>query len=259
MTIITGTVTDAVSAGRRRRFDEGHFRGLADFLFETTHDEEPGPQALIARQAPGWTLPVHFHMQHQFQVILRGTGTLGRHLLAPGSVHYTSPQSGYGPIVAGEDGLDYFTLRLLTDKGAWYLPEARAYMERGLLKEQQWGAVQAEPNKPGWQTLIPHRSDGLGAWACAGQPGAEYECTEPAGAAGRFHAVVRGSFALGGQRLLTGSCVYWAPPERAPTFEALEADSLLVVVQFPEQALRHVVPRELRVAPSSPGTTVDPG
>ncbi|WP_137917021.1 hypothetical protein [Hydrogenophaga sp. 2FB] len=258
MTLIAVTVAEAVSAGRRRCFDEGQFRGMADYLFETAPGEEPGPQALVARQAPGWTLPVHFHMQYQFQVVLRGSGTLGKHVLAPGSVHYTSPQSGYGPILAGEDGLDYFTIRVLTDKGAWYLPEARAYMERGLFKEQQWGPAPDEESAWGWQTLIPFRPDGLGAWACTGQANTPYACKEPHSDAGRFHSVIRGSFRLGNRVLPPGSCVYWSPPDSPPTFTALEEKSLMIAVQFPGEALRHHVPPELRVAPSARGTPLSP-
>jgi hypothetical protein len=251
MTLLIGTVAGSIA--RRRRFDEGHFRGLADYLFESAPGEPLGPQALVARQAPGWTLPVHFHMQHQFQVVLRGTGTLGKHELRPGSVHYTSPQSGYGPIVAGEDGLDYFTLRVLTDKGAWYLPECRSYMAPGLFKEQKWGAPPPDPAAV--CTLIGLRDDGLGAWAYRPAVGESVECREARSEAGRFHLVVEGRFDLQGMELPAGSCVY-AGPDEAPRFTALDAGGLLVVAQFPRQAVTHHVPEHLRVAPSPSGTAV---
>lgn len=256
MTLLVGTVADAVARGRRLSFDQGHFHGLADYLFESPHGEPLGPQALIARQEPGWVLPTHFHMQHQFQVILRGSGTLGKHALVPGGVHYTSPQSAYGPIVAGDEGLDYFTLRVLTDTGAWYLPDARPYMTTGIFKEQQWGAACAEPDASGWRTLIPLRADGLGAWACTGQPGTEYQCTQQASEAGRFYVVIRGSFEMDGTTLPEGSCAYWAPPGDPPKLAALEPDAMLVVAQFPAQAAHHHVPPELRVAPSPRGNQV---
>ncbi|MGE0290544.1 MAG: hypothetical protein AB7I42_29675 [Bradyrhizobium sp.] len=255
MAMIIGTVDQAVAAGRRRRFDEGQFRGIADYLFETAPGAEPGPQALIARQAPGWTLPVHFHMQHQFQVVLRGSGSLGKHALAAGSVHYTSPQSGYGPIVAGDDGLDYFTLRVLTDKGAWYLPENRNAMDRGLPKEQQWGNPQRGADPSGRQELLPLRSDGLGAWAYVAT-GSEVRCAEARSDAGRFHAVIRGEFRLHDVDLPAGSCVYTDRSEDEPTFIATSPDSLLVIVQFPHQALHNFVPPERRIAPSARGVQV---
>ncbi|MGE3419743.1 MAG: hypothetical protein AB7I42_27100 [Bradyrhizobium sp.] len=257
--MIIGTVEEAIAAGKRRRFDEGPFRGVADYLFESPPGEELRPQTLIARQAPGWTLPVHFHMQHQFQVVLRGSGTLGKHTLAPGSVHYTSPQSGYGPIVAGDDGLDYFTIRVLTDKGAWYLPDARSAMDKRLAKEQQWGALPGKPDTNAWQELIPLRSDGLGAWALAGTAGPVAREPSPASEAGRFYAVIRGAVRLGDRELPAGSCVYAEQADPAPVFQILEANTLLVAVQFPDAAIRHHVPVDRRMAPSARGVVVKDG
>ncbi len=252
-----GLVEDARSAGRRMRFDEGNFRGEADFLFETSPGEPPGPQALIARQAAGWSLPVHFHLQHQFQVVLRGSGTLGSHILQPGSVHYTSPQSGYGPTRAGEEGLDYFTLRVLTEKGAWYLPEARTAMTLGIFKEQKWASLNPAAPARGWQTLLELREDGLAAWACTSQAGESVACPEKDSGGGRFYVVIRGKFSEGTTDLPEESCLYWAPPEAAPHLVTMASNSLLVVVQFPRQARLNEVPAELQVAPSPRGKKVN--
>jgi hypothetical protein len=256
MTIRTGTVDRAIAAGRRRHFDEGPFRGIADYLFESAIGEPLEPQSLIARQAPGWVLPVHFHMQHQFQVVLRGSGRLGKHVLTPGTVHYTSPQSAYGPIVAGDEGLDYFTLRVLTDKGAWYLPDARPFMRAGLFKEQLWGCLPSSADTFSWRTLIPLRDDGLGAWAHTGDLGRSIALSEPTSDAGRFSVVIRGRFHTNGIVLGEGGCVYSGPLDQAPVFTALEEKSELVVVQFPDHAVRNDVPPDLQVAPSARGRRV---
>lgn len=62
-----GTIDDAVAGGRRRQFnlEGGNFRGYTDFMFESVPGEPLGPQAFLVHQAPGWVLPVHFHMQYQ--------------------------------------------------------------------------------------------------------------------------------------------------------------------------------------------------
>lgn len=254
MTVIVGTVEQAVEAGSRRRFDEGPFRGTADYLFETAPGQPPGPQALIARQAPGWALNTHFHMQHQFQVVLSGTGMLGRHPLTPGCVHYTSPQSGYGPLVAGPRGLDYFTLRVLTDKGAWYLPEHRQMMEPGLPKEHVWGVQpMAEVSN---QDLIPLRNDGLGAWMLRARPGRTLACEVSSSRSGRFHVVLSGAFELSGRPLPEGTCVYAPAQDSPPSFVATQPSSTMVVVQFPHAACEHHVPESLRIAPSPRGHPV---
>lgn len=248
---VVGTVNDAIANGRRRHFDEGNFRGVADYLFETQPGESLGPQALIARQNCGWELPVHFHMQHQFQVVIRGNGRLGKHILSPGSVHYTSPQSAYGPIVAGDDGLDYFTLRVLTDKGAWYLPESREFMQTGLSKRQMWGNNSDSESTPA--TLIPLGDDGIGAWMWRCDFGKVIEIDAKPSKSGRFHLVTAGTFKFNDQELPLGSCVYCMADQKC-IFTAVEPSSQLIVVQFPDDAIDHWVPPELRIAPSSRGT-----
>jgi hypothetical protein len=253
MRFIVGTVDEAIKNGRRRSFQEGKFRGVADYLFETGPGELLGPQALIARQICGWKLPVHFHMQHQFQVVLRGSGRLGKHILAPGSVHYTSPQSAYGPILAGDEGLDYFTLRLLTDKGAWYMPESRRFMQPNLHKRQVWG-INTEVNTK-LATLIPLEDNGIGAWMWRTDTGQLIEVDSKNCKSGRFHLVLDGAFKFNNLELPLGSCVYGAPDETC-LFTAIEPNSKLIVVQFPEDAMDYWVPPDRRIAPSSKGIPV---
>ena len=47
------------------------------------------------------------------------------HPLGLVTVHYSSPEAGYGPIVAGPEGLEYLTLRRVSEQGAFYLPDER--------------------------------------------------------------------------------------------------------------------------------------
>jgi hypothetical protein len=257
--ILISTAQQAAQAGRRRRFDpaDGPFDGYTDFLFESGPEQCPGPQAFLVHQAAGCVLPTHFHLQHQIQVVVGGSGMLGRHDVHPGSVHYASPQSAYGPLAAGPDGLEYFTLRARTDKGAWYLPESRPAMQVGLRKEQ----ITAEP---AWSdpaadacTLIPLREDRLGAWCFRKNAGEVVVCDAAASASGRFHVVLRGAFECQGQRLPRHACVYWTAPDAAPRFQATEQDSVLIVVQFPEPALQCAARSDLPVeATRQPSTSV---
>lgn len=241
-----GTAEDALANGRRRHFDAkgGRFRGFTDYLFESSPGEIPGPQAFLVHQQPGWVLPVHFHMQYQMQVVVGGGGTLGRHAVGPGSVHYATPQSAYGPLTAGPEGLEYFTLRVLTDRGAWYMPESRKMMEPGRPKTQATGDLPAGVCR-GMSTLIALRSDGVGAWAYGADVGERVRCDEQPTAAGRFHVVLGGSFRVAGRDLPRNGCCFWSPPDAPLEFEALEPASRLVVVQLPEAALHNHVPPEV--------------
>ena len=89
------------------------------------------PQAFLVEQEFGARVEPHFHYVDQFQVIVSGSGVLGRHPVSPIHVHFAGANTGYGPIIPGENGLFYFTLRASADEtGAQYLPEARARMRR---------------------------------------------------------------------------------------------------------------------------------
>lgn len=126
----------------------------------------------LVEQSPNWVLPVHFHLQHQYQVVTAGTGTLGRHPVEPLAIHYASPESGYGPLTAGPGGLSYLTLRVESDDGAWYLPESRPRMQRGISKTQVHAQPEAHlkeaagraPDVPANEILIT--PDGYGLAAC---------------------------------------------------------------------------------------------
>ena len=69
------------------------------------------PMAFLVEQSAGSTVQAHFHAANQFQVVVAGRGMLGRHEVAPICVHYTNAFNSYGPICAGGEGLNYFTLR----------------------------------------------------------------------------------------------------------------------------------------------------
>ncbi|WP_295374302.1 hypothetical protein [uncultured Pseudacidovorax sp.] len=268
--IKVGTVEDAISGGRRRVFDAGtgRFRGHTDFLFESEGPDVPGPQAFLVHQAPGWTLAPHFHLQHQVQVVVGGSGRLGQHPLGPGSVHYASPEAPYGPLVAGPDGLDYFTLRVQTDRGAWYMPESRPTMTAGLDRRQTTAGP--DPSQPVLDVMIAPRPDGLAAWLLRGDgddivlpplqpPPAVGPNGQAGGACDRFHVVLDGAFEIEGHGLPAHACLYASSTESLRRARALEVGSRLVVVQFPSLAASHLASPAMRHAASQqPFTVVTP-
>ncbi|HYF07793.1 MAG TPA: hypothetical protein VD970_09230, partial [Acetobacteraceae bacterium] len=96
-------------------------------------DPAPGdrrpPQAFLVEQEPGAIVHPHFHFVDQFQVAVDGGGLLGRHPIAPVTVHFAGACTAYGPITPGEAGLKYFTLRASADgTGAQFLPASRGRM-----------------------------------------------------------------------------------------------------------------------------------
>ena len=83
------------------------------------------PHAFLIEQPPNAQLRTHFHSPYQFQIVVGGSGTLGAHPIAYGSVHFTAPYTPYGPIKDAGEGVHYMTLRNGWDPGASYMPESR--------------------------------------------------------------------------------------------------------------------------------------
>ncbi len=243
---------------RTRVFDEGHFRGYTEYLIESEAGARPAPQAFLVHQQPGWVLPVHFHLEEQFQVVVGGHGSLGKHAVAPITVHYTSRESGYGPLVAGELGLDYLSLRAVTDPGAWYLPASREKMRLGLRK-RQWtqgpvavGTAQALKCRTSVETEVLSDPDGegLAAWLLRLPARATAQAPAPAGQnGGRFHVVVGGSLVSAEGELGMHACIWRDADEPAMRLEAAAEGLAVLVLQFPASALDRE-PQRLDAAPT---------
>ncbi len=89
----------AYSTVASRRFVGTIFNGSqyarTDYL---GHDKSgrDTPQALLVEQMPDSLIPPHFHGIDQYQVVVKGHGTLGKHELSPVCVHFTKGYTGYG-------------------------------------------------------------------------------------------------------------------------------------------------------------------
>ena len=121
------------------------FFGPPKFFYSMSKDErmqwheklltQPDSPHAFLIEVPGNTeTPAHFHRVPQYEVFVQGGGKLGRrHAVESVTIHYTDEFTGYGPILAADKGLSYFTVRNFFDPGAEYVdrPGAR---EAGALK-----------------------------------------------------------------------------------------------------------------------------
>lgn len=225
------------------------FTGSRIPMFETRKGEAAGPQAFLVEQPANFNLIPHYHRQEQFQVVVQGGGLMGKHPLDTVSVHYASREAGYGPIVAGPDGLQYLTLRLLSEHGANYMPEARDGLRRGVKKVHATAEVvprvtpglptrAAAEIAPDVVTVIAPREDGMAVWSTLVPAGGIASSPGPAGGAGRMHVVIGGSFMLNQQRLPYSAVVYASNDEDALPFVAVDGPAELLTLQFPEGADR---------------------
>ena len=238
---------EAAQASRRAIVSNGVDAHLTTFIganrYMASAAPPPGPEvvypmAFLVEQPAGSVVESHFHEANQFQLVVAGSGTLGTHAVQPVAVHYSNAFSAYGPITAGEAGLQYLTLRNGYDRGARYLPAAREEL-RGVRRRFRQATADAAPpgappEQPATETLLAEMPDGLGAWRHRLPPGATLRGPDPAGGDGQFWVVTSGALqAADGTVLPALSCAFVGPGEPPFAVTAGEAGLDVVVMQYP--------------------------
>lgn len=221
------------------------FEGCVTDLIATHEKREPGPQAFLVEQDAHWVTPPHFHLEHQFQIITAGSGSIGRHAVAPLMVHYAAPETGYGPISAGAQGISYMTLRANGDTNAWYLhkPGSRERMRAGLKREQQHGTPKStctaqeimQLGEASVEDLIAPRVDGLAAHMVRMGPGQDVALAAQHLHGGRYYVVTQGSASLAGLAEQSFTLVF-VSAEEAPVLHSGPDGAEVLILQFPHDA-----------------------
>jgi len=228
-------------SGGGTAFTTPYFGASPVFPKDSATDIRKGsPQAFLVEQNPGSIVAPHFHLEDQFQLVIRGNGTLGRHGIGAISVHYANAHNGYGPIVAGDEGLAYFTLRARGDNGAWYLPDASAAMNRSARRRQATGGPAAPlSGESRIETLLAEGTDGLGAW-CITAP-ANGTAASTAGTCGnaRFIVLADGEISIEGATLDPLAVAYLEKDE-TPAIEVGPAGARFLILQFPSAQVPRV-------------------
>lgn len=103
------------------------------------------PMAFLVEKEPHAVVKPHFHQADQYQVVVQGGGRLGTHDVGTVAVHYTDAWSAYGPIVAADDGIAWFTLRNTWDPGARYMPAAREQLRAARVRNFQHREAASPP------------------------------------------------------------------------------------------------------------------
>jgi hypothetical protein len=199
-----------------------------------------GPQAHVAIQGATTTpIGTHFHGVDQFQVFVRGSGTVGRHGVVEGTAHYADRYTVYGPLSPGPAGMAYLTLRPTHDTGASFMPDARQKLadllegsDRRPSERRNLSLDLHTPIDPGaWHDLVDH-DDGLRISAFAAAPGEAVETVCVMGA-GAYALVVEGSLITEeGACAPTGS-LRWRAPGSSIEGRAEAVGARVVVLQFP--------------------------
>ena len=73
--------------------------------------EKDAPLAYTIEYESGRVSSTHYHTADQFQVVIEGGGTIGRHVVRPLAVHFSRAYTPYGPLIANStaEGMTFLT------------------------------------------------------------------------------------------------------------------------------------------------------
>jgi hypothetical protein len=240
--IRTGTLEQALGNRRKLTLANGTGYWKSEFIVSAP-EARPGPQAFLIEQDPDTVIEPHFHMENEFQVVVRGHGMFGRHPVRPFTVHYAGAHTGYGPIAAGAEGLWYFTLRPVMDAGAHFLPESRDRMKRIPKRHLLGQPVEASPGSelarlpaPVVDAVLEPQPDGIAAWTLRAPPGASAQAPQHEGGGGLFCLVIAGGQRHAGNVLPMLATSFIAAEESGFTILAGPEGLEMLLMQFPQEA-----------------------
>ena len=242
---------ETARSSRRRGESNGSTYWITTFLGANRHTlptgaPEPGPDEIypmgfLVEQDASKVVQPHFHQADQFQVVVDGEARLGTHEVRGIAVHFTARYSAYGPIVASDKGVHYFTLRNGWDSGARYMPGARTELRERRTSPHRESVsepiaiaeafTQSDP-----VTVLPLEADGLGAWRYRLAPGQSITGPNPADGRGQNWLVLGGRVSAGvADDLPTFSCLFTYPDDPAVEFVAGPDGADILCMQYPRR------------------------
>jgi hypothetical protein len=172
----------------------------------TVSDPSVAQAFIVHLVTPGGQLHPHYHDVDQYQVVLRGEGLMGRHGIRTGAIHYTDHHTTYGPIVAGDNGLAFMTLRRAVAAGRWDMPESRG------VKKTRSGdtfTVDSDLSLPVTRASAEVAGESsLGARALVMRVPAGAQLPDPQTAAAGYYLVLAGTVHCGETVLDAESCAF---------------------------------------------------
>ena len=219
--------------------------GVIQTPFFGSRSRPDSPLAALNRHDPGRWSCTHFHTTDQFQVIVDGGGTLGRHELAPISVHFSRAYTPYGPILSdAEKGLAFFVMRTHADTGSLELPDEQEQLDC-VVDRRPWQITrQVYFPDSGSAGITLHAvleirdEQGLAVYALSMKSNAETLAPDPAHGDGQYVLVLKGSLLHGDKEHKAWALVFVGSnegpfPMRAGT-QGLEA----LILNFPQRQAR---------------------
>lgn len=238
MTIRTGRL-DLSPSNRKATWTDGKLALHKTVILAPDPNREVTPNGFLVEQPAGTTLRSHFHTNSQWQVFVGGSGTMGRKPVQGFVAQYVAPHTAYGPIIAGEHGLWYMTLRPTAPSGARYLPEARDQLDMKLPKRQITSEVFL-PTAVGPERrvveMIQPQPDGVAAWMMYVAPDETVEAPTHAGGLARYYVVAQGEMVADGDHLGPLSLAWVDGDDMAMRLRSSPQGMTVLALQFPANA-----------------------
>jgi rubredoxin len=239
---------DDVKIGRKRREIPGGLKGWRTEFIKPPEGVVDHPVAFLAEDSPQHVITPHFHQVDQFQVIVSGGGTIGKHELSANTVHFARAYTPYGPIVGDHRGVGFLTLRAQWDPGAQMLPFSKEKL-KGIPDRRPWQATEA-PKFDGSSDAHIHTFSairderGLAAYSLELKASAATQGPDPSNGNGQFIVITKGSIVYREGEFRAISIAFIRPDEGAFPIVAGAEGAQALVLNFPRPGTANpVVPQ----------------
>ena len=204
------------------------------------------PQALVAELTPNEHVPAHYHGVEQFQIFTEGNGKMGRNVLQPVTIQYKDNHTAYGPVISGDQGLNFYAMRIRTAAEAKpryaHEPDYREKMKpskrRHLISAPvlvSTEVVMAHRKEPAWERAleVQQYDDGLDAHVARLGAGMEMDGPNPHRSGGYYLFVINGELRHEGALYPRWSMIVVTRDESAYRLKAGPRGVEALVLEFP--------------------------
>lgn len=219
---------------------------LSTAFFRATKDTPDAPTAALNRYAGRRVSNAHFHEVDQFQVIMEGSGELGRHHVEPYCVHFSRAYTPYGPLQSDENtGWGFVVLRSRFDPGAQRFPWALDRLKQ-IPDRQPWQVTTriGFPASTAGVSVqdVPEIMDERGLYVRTMTMGPDTRAMTPdrLGGDGQYVLVVKGSLIHEDSERRSPTVVFIGRDEPPIEIQAGPQGLEAIVMNFPKVGVREV-------------------
>lgn len=226
----------ATERARSREVQRPDGTGFRHDYYGTPGVIDAGPQAfLVELPYAGATVKPHFHDIDQFQVVVAGNGRIGKKQLAPITFQYADAYTPYGPIVANDEGISFFTLRNIASGGHFKMPGSKHLMAcragRNIAGQFILNKALPGPGKTHCDTLMEQQIDGVFALGLRLGPQAQFRAP-PSDGGGQYFLVCAGALDDSGKALPPNSVLRREAGESTVILTAGTQGAAVLALQF---------------------------